>query len=45
MGMQPILPITVLVKKTKGAAHQRDGDGVIRCEHTLSYSYQLDLHS
>ena len=29
IGMQPILPVTLLVKKIKGAARQRyvDGDG------------------
>ena len=40
MGMQPILPITVPVKKIKGVViHQcygdGDGDGVIRYEQTL----------
>ena len=40
MGMQPILPVTVLVKKIKGAAHQcyGHGDGVVRCEQTFSDS-------
>ena len=38
MGIQPILPITVPFKKMKGAARQCyvDGDGVVRCEQTLS---------
>ena len=37
MGTQPILPITVSVKKIKGAAHQRygEGDRVVRCEQTI----------
>ena len=36
--MQPILPITVPVKKIKGAACQcdGDGDGVVWCEQTLT---------
>ena len=38
MGMQPILPVTVSVKKIKSAACQcyGDGDEVVRCEQTLS---------
>ena len=35
MGMQPILPITVPIKKIiKGATHQHygDGDGIAWCE-------------
>ena len=38
MGMQPIVPVTVSVKKIKGATHQSygDGDGVVQCEQTLS---------
>ena len=34
MGMQPILPITVTVKKIKGAIHQcyGDSDGFTQCE-------------
>ena len=38
MGMQPILSITVSIKKIKGAAHQcyGDSDGVVRCEQTLN---------
>ena len=42
MGMQPILPITVSIKKFKGAAHQcyGNGDGVIWCEQTLSVRLQ-----
>ena len=36
MDTQPILPVTVSVKKIKGAARQRygdgDGDGVVRCQ-------------
>ena len=41
MGMQNILPITVAVKKIKGADHQyySDGDGVVQCEKTFSDSY------
>ena len=37
IGMQPILPITVTVKKMEGTAHQcyGDADGVIRCEQAL----------
>ena len=37
MGMQPILPITVLTKMIQGATHQRYGvsDGVVRCEQTF----------
>ena len=37
IGMQPILPITVPVKKIKGATRQcfGDGDGVIRCEQAF----------
>ena len=36
--MQPILPVTVPIKKMQGAARQRycDGGGVVRCEHALS---------
>ena len=42
MGMQPILPITVSIKKIKGAARQcyGNGDGVIWCEQTLSVRLQ-----
>ena len=36
MGMQPILPITVPIKKIKGATRQCYGNGVIRCEQTLT---------
>ena len=38
MGMQPILPVIVLVKKIKGTAHEcyGDGDGAVRCEQTFS---------
>ena len=38
MGMQPILPITMLVKKIKSAARQCYGDGAgdVRCEQTLN---------
>ena len=41
MGMQPILPITVPVKKIKGAARQyySDGDGVGQYEQSFSDSY------
>ena len=41
MGMQPILPITVSVKKIKSAARQRydDGDEVVRCEQTFTVYY------
>ena len=37
MGMQTILPITVPMKKIKGAVGQcySDGDGVVRCEQAL----------
>ena len=38
--MQPILPVTVSVKKIKGAArriHCGDFDGVARCVSTLKY--------
>ena len=37
MGMQPILPFTVPVKKIKDAARQRyiEGDGVAWCEQTF----------
>ena len=37
MGMQPILPVKVPIKKLKGATHQcyNDSDGVVRCEQTL----------
>ena len=36
MGMQPILPVTVPIKKIKGVTSQcyGDGDGVVRCEQT-----------
>ena len=34
MGMQPILPITVFVKKIKGAAV--NGDGVAQCEQAIT---------
>ena len=38
MGMQPILPVTVTVKKTKGAARQHcgDGDSDARCGCTAT---------
>ena len=38
--MQPILPVTLTVKKIKGAAHQSygDSDGVVRCEQTLTFA-------
>ena len=38
MSVQPILPITVLVREIKDAACQRrgDGDGVARCEETFN---------
>ena len=35
MGMQPILRVTVIVRMIKGAARQRYGDGVVRCEQAL----------
>ena len=37
MGMQPILPITVAVKKIKGVARQQCSDGnlVILCEQSF----------
>ena len=36
--MQPILSVTLTVKKIKGAANQRysDSDGIVRCEQTLT---------
>ena len=36
MGMQPILPVSVSVKKIKGVArqHYSNGEGVVRCEQT-----------
>ena len=36
--MQPMLSVTLTVKKIKGAVHQRygDSDGVVRCEQTLT---------
>ena len=36
MGMQQILPVTLPVKKIKGAARQHYGNGVVRCEQTFS---------
>ena len=37
MGMQPILLVTVPIKKIKGAACQCHGDGDgVRCEQTFS---------
>ena len=38
MGTQPILPVTVSIKKIKGAARQcyGDGDRVVQCEQTLT---------
>ena len=41
MDMQPILPVTVPVKKIKGAARQRygDGDGVVRCKQILTFAF------
>ena len=40
VGMQPILPNTVPIKKIKGVTHQQYGDsrGVLRCEQTLTIS-------
>ena len=37
MGLQPVLPVTVPIKKIEGAHRQcyGDGDGVVRCEQTL----------
>ena len=37
VGIQPILPVTVTVKKIKGVARQcyGDGDEVIQCEQAL----------
>ena len=37
MGVQPILSVTVPVKKIKGATRKcyGDGDGVVRCEQAL----------
>ena len=40
MGMQPILPVTVSVKKIKGTTV--NGDGVILCEQTLSHTGNMD---
>ena len=39
--MQPILPVTVPVKKIKGATRQRygDGDGVVRCKQILTFAF------
>ena len=37
MGKQPILSITVPVRMIKGAARQRYGDGVVRCEQALKW--------
>ena len=31
MGMQPIMPITVPIKKIKGATRLGDGDGLVHC--------------
>ena len=38
MGTQPILPVSLPIKKIKGAAHQHysEGDGVIWCEYTIN---------
>ena len=46
MGMQPILPIIVPVKKIKGAAHKRygDGDGVVQCGQTINMKDALNLN-
>ena len=46
MGMQSILPITVLTKKIKGATRQLygEGDGVIRCGQTLTCQVCLRNH-
>ena len=43
IGVQPILSVTVSVKKIKGAARQRYGDsnGVVRCEQTLTVNDTL----
>ena len=43
--MQPILPITVPVKKIKGAAHQcyGDSDEVVRCERTFAQGVCGDI--
>ena len=45
MGMQPILPVTVPVKKIKGATHQcyGGGDGGIRCEQTFNINNRQRL--
>ena len=42
MGMQLILPVTVPVKKIKGAARQcyGDGDGVVRSEQTFNHMHR-----
>ena len=41
MGMQPVLPITLTIKKIKGTARQcySDGDGVVRCEWTFTCKF------
>ena len=45
MGIQPILPITVHIKKIKGAAHlcYSDGDGVVRYEQTFTLREKLSM--
>ena len=45
--MQPILPVTLLVKKIKGAArqHHGDGDGVVWCEKTFNATIQLRFYT
>ena len=45
MGMHPILAITLSVKKIKGAAHRRYGDGVIWCEQTFRLRLSVILWS
>ena len=52
MGMEPILPIAVTVKKIKGATHQCQGDDdrVVRCERALktrdvTRDYDVKLYS
>ena len=47
MDMQPILSVTVPVRKIKGTVHQYyvDYDGVVRCEQTLSHVTERRLPS
>ena len=47
MGMRPILPITVPVKKIKGATRQcyGDGDGVTWCEQALMVLFTCNVQN